>query len=154
MSRERFLRCLAWLPVALPLLICPVANRDGTIGSFALKLCFGLYALPIYALIAAIFLGRLRGASARAYWTVAAFAPVILLVAWYAIGIVSSLLVWIVVGERPEPSSSPGMDFIGTVLALGYFYVGLAWVLYWIADHIGWLRKPAQPAAAADRGGV
>src|SRR5262249_45236778 len=143
MKRERFLRSLAWLPIALPALAFPVARLDGFIGSFAQQLCLGLYAVPIYGLIAAAFLGRLRGCAPHSYWRIAAIAPVVLLAAWYALAVVSSLLVGVVAGEWSEVSFPPGVKFPATVLAIGYFYVGVAWVLYSTADHMGWLSDPA-----------
>lgn len=144
MRRERFLRSLVWLPVALPVLAFPAARLDGLIGSFAGTLCWGLYALPIYGLIAAIFLGRMRGSAPRSYWTIAVLAPVIFLAAWYAIAVLFSLLAGIVSGEWSgvEWSSvflAPQLEFPGTVLAVGYFYVAVAWLLYSTANRMGWL---------------
>ena len=139
MTREGFLRALAWLPVAFPIIAFPAARLDGLIGSFAQTLCLGLYAVPVYGLIAAIFLGRLRGSDARSYWMTAACAPVIFLVAWYAIGVVFSVLAGAVSGVWSEMSLVPGLEFLAMVLGLGYFYVGVAWLLYWTANRMGWL---------------
>lgn len=145
MRSERYWQLCLLMPLLVPTCAAAVVfSWPDSSSVFVQGICLYLFESLVfggipYVLTAAVAFVLLRGRPVRSYMKASLAAPII-----FALVVEAPVVVFVVasdgIGSHSVGETSP---FLFNALLLGYFYVGVAHLGYWLLERRGALQQPA-----------